>query len=296
MPNENHNSLKVETTVEAPLEKVWKLYTEPEHIRHWNNASDDWHTVTSENDLRPGGKFKSRMEAKDRSAGFDFEGTYDEVKNHEKIAYTLSDGRKVEVDFKKQDDSTVITEVFEAEKDNPADMQRDGWQAILENFKKYAEGKNENTPGFTTLYFEINIHAPREKVYQTMLGEETYGAWTAVFTPGSTFEGSWEKGSEIRFVAPNEIGEINGMVSRVAELIPNEKVSLEHIGFIQNGEEITEGKEVAKWSGAKEVYMFQQENDHTLLQVEMDSNAQYRDYFQETWPQALISLKEICED
>ena len=139
MTTENNSKITVETTVHAPVEKVWNYWTEPNHITKWNSPSDDWHTPFSENDLRVGGKFTSRMEAKDGSFGFDFGGVYDEVKLNEFIAYTLGDGRKVEITFIREENNTKIIEVFDPEKENPAEMQQAGWQAILNNFKKYAE-------------------------------------------------------------------------------------------------------------------------------------------------------------
>lgn len=105
----------------------------------WNNASDDWHTPHAENDLRVGGKFLSRMEAKDGSFGFDFGGIYSEVKPFEKIKYGLEDGREVETTFAKNGENTEITTTFDAENENPIEMQQNGWQAILNNFKKYVE-------------------------------------------------------------------------------------------------------------------------------------------------------------
>ncbi len=132
--------LTIEATINAPMETVWKSWTTPADIMKWNNASDDWHTTKSENDLRVGGPFLSRMEAKDGSFGFDFEGTYTNIKNHELIEYTLGDGRTVSVKFTDNGEQTHIVSVFEAENQNPVEMQQGGWQAILNNFKKYAEG------------------------------------------------------------------------------------------------------------------------------------------------------------
>jgi uncharacterized protein YndB with AHSA1/START domain len=133
-------TITVQAVINAPVDKVWKLGTAPEHITKWNNASDDWHTPRAENDLRAGGKFLYRMEAKDGSFGFDFVGTYDEIKRKELIAYTIEDGRKVKVTFTKNSDSeTKVVETFEAENTNSLEMQRAGWQAILDNFKKYVE-------------------------------------------------------------------------------------------------------------------------------------------------------------
>ncbi|TAN01609.1 MAG: polyketide cyclase [Chitinophagaceae bacterium] len=134
-----NKTITVEATIKAPVEKIWKYWTIPEHIKQWNKASDDWHTLYAENDVHTGGKFLSRMEAKDKSFGFDFGGVYDEVKDHKLIAYTIGDGRKVKIIFSGDKNKTKITETFEAENQNPVEMQRSGWQAILDNFKKYTE-------------------------------------------------------------------------------------------------------------------------------------------------------------
>ena len=135
--------IRVEATVQAPIVKVWKYWTEPDHIKQWNNASDDWHTPFAENDLRVGGTFVSRMEAKDGSTGFDFGGIYDEVTLHEVIAYTMADGRKVKIVFKGDDKETEVVETFDADASHPAEFQQQGWQAILNNFKNYVE-QNEH--------------------------------------------------------------------------------------------------------------------------------------------------------
>jgi uncharacterized protein YndB with AHSA1/START domain len=139
MEPEDKKSITIESIVNAPIDKVWKLWTEPEHIKKWNNDSPDWHTPYAENYLKAGGKFSSRMEAKDGSFGFDFEGVYDEVKTNELISYTLGDGRKVKITFSVQDNKIKVVETFEAEDTNPIEMQRGGWQAILDNFKSYTE-------------------------------------------------------------------------------------------------------------------------------------------------------------
>ena len=139
METATRTSITVENTINAPVEKVWAYWSAPEHITKWNNASEDWHSPRAENDLRTGGKFSTRMEAKDGSMGFDFGGTYDEVKTNEVIAYTMSDGRKVVVNFTIVGDQTKVIETFDAEETNPIEMQRGGWQAILDNFKKYVE-------------------------------------------------------------------------------------------------------------------------------------------------------------
>lgn len=139
METQEKTVITVESTVNAPVDKVWQYWTRPEHITKWNAASDDWHSPHAENDLREGGKFSARMEAKDGSMGFDFGGVYDVVKEHERIEFTMGDGRKVKVKFTPSGNSTKITESFEAEGTHSIEMQRGGWQAILDNFKKYTE-------------------------------------------------------------------------------------------------------------------------------------------------------------
>ncbi|MEH7128002.1 SRPBCC family protein [Neobacillus drentensis] len=139
MTTGNNVKVTVKATVNAPVEKIWEYWTEPKHITKWNNASDDWHTPIAENDLTVGGKFLTRMEAKDGSFGFDFGGIYDEVKLNELISYTMGDGRKVTITFKAHGNETEVIETFDAETSNPVEMQQAGWQAILDNFKKYVE-------------------------------------------------------------------------------------------------------------------------------------------------------------
>jgi uncharacterized protein YndB with AHSA1/START domain len=137
----NTSPITIETTVDAPIETVWNCWTEPEHIMKWNSASDDWHTPSATNDLREGGSFTSRMEAKDGSMGFDFGGTYTKVIDHKEIAYTMGDGRTVSIAFDGHDGHTHITETFDPESENSAEMQKAGWQSILDNFKQYAEAQ-----------------------------------------------------------------------------------------------------------------------------------------------------------
>lgn len=131
--------LKVETVIDAPVKKVWEYFTLPEHITQWCNASPDWHAPSAENDLRAGGKFSTRMEAKDGSFGFDFGGVYDAVETYKTIEYTLGDQRKVKIKFLEEGSNTKLIEQFEAEETNPVGIQQAGWQAILDNFKKYVE-------------------------------------------------------------------------------------------------------------------------------------------------------------
>jgi len=132
--------ITVEATVNAETKKVWDCWTTPEHITKWNFAAENWQCPKAENDLRVGGKYFARMEAKDGSFGFDFEAVYDEVIDGKKITYTMGDGRQATTTFENLDSITKVTTIFDAEDSNPIEMQQEGWLAILNNFKKYVEG------------------------------------------------------------------------------------------------------------------------------------------------------------
>lgn len=139
METANKTKITVEASVNAAVEKVWKFWNEPQHITNWCAASDDWHAPKAENDLRVDGKFSTTMAAKDGSFSFDFGGVYTKVENNRAIEYTMGDDRKVWITFEGNGNSTKIVETFEAESQNPIEMQQGGWQAILNNFKKYTE-------------------------------------------------------------------------------------------------------------------------------------------------------------
>ena len=133
--------ITVETVVNAQVQDVWKTWNNPEDITQWNSPSNDWHTTRSAVDLREGGKFSARMEAKDGSAGFEFEGTYTRVVPNRIIDFRMSDGREVNVEFVEQPGSVLVRETFDAENENSTEMQRAGWQAILDNFGRHVEGR-----------------------------------------------------------------------------------------------------------------------------------------------------------
>jgi len=141
MSTSERTSITVQTLVNAPVSIVWMRWTNPQDIIQWNAASDDWHTTQAENNLHIGGGFSSRMEAKDGSMGFDFYGVYSNVVLHRKIEYTLGDDRRVTILFNEKENQTEVIETFEAENTNSVELQRGGWQAILDKFKKYVESK-----------------------------------------------------------------------------------------------------------------------------------------------------------
>lgn len=131
--------ITVQNTINASIEKVWELWTAPEHVMKWNNASEDWHTPFAENDLKVGGKFKYTMASKDGTMRFDFEGIYTNVVSPSLIEYKLADDRKVKITFESQKNGVLLIEKFDPETENSEALQQQGWQAILDNFKKYVE-------------------------------------------------------------------------------------------------------------------------------------------------------------
>jgi uncharacterized protein YndB with AHSA1/START domain len=292
--------LQVSSVVSCPVATVWQLWTEPIPILKWNAASDTWFTSYAENDVREGGKFVSRMEAKDGSSGFDFGGTYTQVVPQSKLEYVLGDGRKVKVVFHEEGRNvTRIHEEFEADTaisgNCTVEMQQSGWQSILDNFKRYAEQFHNKK--FELLKFNISIAAPVDHVYKLMLNEKSYNEWTKPFNSSSKFEGSWSKGSMIRFIGCDENGKRGGMVSRIWENLPSKFVSIEHLGVIEGENEILSGDKVDGWKGLLETYKFVAVNDRqTTLEVCMESNADFKKYFADTWPKALNVLKQICEN
>ena len=284
-------NITVQTTVNAPVEKVWACWTDPKQITRWNHASPDWHTPKAENDLQEGGRFRFRMESRDGSAGFDFSGTYQKIETHREISYRMDDGRTATILFTPSGQETTISETFEAETTHSEELQRQGWQAILDNFKAYVETQGRPRK----IHFETTIDAPAATVYQTMLDDKTYRQWTEPFCPDSFFEGSWEKGSKILFVGLDKDGKRGGMVSHIKENIPNQFVSVEHRGVLDGDTEITSGPAVDSWAGALENYTFTEKEGATLVSVDMDANDEFEAYFSETWPKALARLKELCE-
>lgn len=134
------HTITVKATINASINTVWDFWTQPEHIMQWNNASPDWHCPSATNDLRVDGEFHYTMAAKDGSVHFDFWGTYVKVEPYQALEMYLGDGRHLQVTFSAEDDTVLITEIFEPEEVNPMELQEAGWQSILNNFKHYVEG------------------------------------------------------------------------------------------------------------------------------------------------------------
>lgn len=149
------------------------------------------------------------------------------------------------------------------------------------------------------LHYNTTIQALASKVYDIMLGitnKATYEAWTAAFNPTSSYDGSWDKGSKIHFLGVDENGEKGGMVSRIAENIPHQFISIQHYGLLKSDQEITTGPDVEKWANGMENYTFEENNGATTLLVELDASDDFESYMNEMYPKALVKLKEMCEE
>jgi uncharacterized protein YndB with AHSA1/START domain len=283
--------INIETTVNAPIEKVWQTWTSEHAVTKWNSASPDWHTPTAHIDLKPGGKFCYRMEAKDGSFGFDFSGVFNEVISAAYLDITLDDSRKMTVTFSAKGDTTHIAESFEAEDQNPLELQRTGWQNILDNFRKYMENLHEQIG----LHYEIKIDAAAQKVYDTMIDQEKYSQWTAAFCPVSYYVGNWNKESKISFIGEDEKGEKGGMIAKVAENIPAKFISLQYLGVLKGDQEINSGEEVDVWKGSFENYTFKEHDGATLLSIDLTGTKELEEFFNNAWPAALTILKDLSE-
>lgn len=290
MTTKSKSQITVAAEIGAPVNQVWTAYNSPRHIVKWNCASPDWHSPSAKNELEPGGSFSYRMEAKDGSMGFDFEGVFQNVQPNELISYVMGDGREATVEFDDQGKVTLVTVTFDAEAMNSEELQREGWQAILDNFKKHVEGFQHDS-----MHFEIEIEAPVSKVFELMLADKSYRDWTSVFSLGSYYKGDWTKGSSILFLGPGPDGKEGGMVARIAEYVKDKYISIEHLGLYSDGQEITSGPIAESFSGATENYSFVDKEGKTFVKVDMETGGEYKEMFEEMWPKALQRLKEICE-
>lgn len=290
MDTNSKTQITITATIKAPINQVWAMYNDPYHITKWNSASEDWHCPQAESDFREGGKFSSRMEAKDGSMGFDFWGIYQKIQVNKLLSYEIGDGRKASVFFEEIENESRVTIQFEAEGTNSLEMQQAGWQAILDNFKNYVEFLQTEF-----FHMEIEILASPAQVFDKMFSHDSYREWTSIFSPGSYFEGTLNKGERIYFLTTNEKGQREGMIGTIADLVPDYHCSFKFIGLVNDGKEIEEGEEIDNLKGSFENYTLVDHTNKTILKIDMGPGGDYKDYFEKTWPKALHKLKTICE-
>ncbi|MCH7409433.1 SRPBCC domain-containing protein [Belliella sp. DSM 111904] len=288
------NPIEVRTAIKSNLEQVWNAWIDPKHIVNWNFASDTWHCPAAQLELKKGGRFTYTMAAKDGSMAFDFSGVFEQVQEMKILTFKLDDGRAVEVEFQQDGEEVLLIERFEPEQLNDVDLQKSGWQAIVDNFRIYVQGLSEDEK--VEISIETQIDAPKSTVFEVMLADKTYREWVSAFHPGSYFIGSWDKvGGELLFVGPNEQGEDSGMIAEVLEYAYGEKVTLIYTGLFSKGKRIFEGKAVDTWKGGKESYALIEMNGITHLTVKSEIPSAYAASFEQSWEQALDILKRLCE-
>ncbi len=288
--NTSESKITVSVRIPVDLPTVWRLWNDVHAIRQWYHASEDWHTPRATHDLEQGKSFSYRMEAKDGTEGFDMQGKFISVIPQKFISYVMEDGRLVEISFKEQDNETVIEERLDPENINSEDLQRTGWQRILNNFSTYVLKQQELVP----FQFQKFISAEPMAVYDVMIHPTKYTQWTAPFCPGSYFEGSWEKGAHIKFVGPEKDGQAGGMLGHILENTPGKFISIKYDGSFEGDKEKPFISET--WKDATENYIFERTDGGTNLKVDLQAPLEYADFFNTSWPQALQRLKVLIEE
>jgi uncharacterized protein YndB with AHSA1/START domain len=283
--------ISVSVRLQLPPQMVWKLWNDPAQMVRWNAASDDWHTPVADNDLRVGGKLQTRMEARDGSFGFDFEAVYEVVDAPNRLVYRLGDGRGVELDLRAEGEETVLTQRFEPEKEFPVELQQQGWQAILDNFKRWAEAYR----GVTAVHFAQEVRMAPSALAELMLQELPYRYWTAVFDPSSHYVGDWKEGSTVDFLCDLPDGRQRGTRALVANFRPGQYIRLVHQGLVEGDTFINSGAEAEAWLGLNEIYSFSPREYGCLLTVDVDVPEKYADYLTTQWPLALARIRELAE-
>ena len=278
--------ISISVTIKSDIHTVWKSFTETKHIVNWYFASPDWHAPTAEHDFNNGGKFSIRMEAWDESFGFDYTGTYDKIVDFKEVVYTLDDGRKVDTSFMQTGDEIVVSQDFQADEGIDVEMQRMGWQGILNQLKKYVESK--------TVVFEVeaDINASADTVWDCLTKNEIYKKWSKAFSPNSEFKGDWDKGKHIDYI---DIGK-GGTRALVEGVELNKFIQQRHIATITAENEIDTKSDSAKhWIGTIENYTLKDIGGAIRFTVHIECHEQFREFIESSWNTAILDFKRVCE-
>ncbi|MFN3529715.1 MAG: SRPBCC domain-containing protein [Bacteroidia bacterium] len=277
--------------LQLPAAQAWRSFTQPAHIINWNFAHESWHCPTAENNLQAGGHFKYHMAARDGSGSFDFEGQFEQIEHRQRIAYHLNDSRKVEFRIEPTDSGIRVWHNFEAATDHDAEQQRQGWQAILDQFALYTASLEP----LVEMHFEHDYPIAPEELCNMMFSDKGYREWTKPFNANSHFEGVWETGASMRFLGVDGDGTVGGMLSKIRLFEAGKQVCIVHEGDIQKGQEVRFDQSVAQWAGAEENYYFEPMEGGTRLRVMAEVAPQFESWMQEFWPPALQKLHQMCE-
>lgn len=265
-------TLQVSTDVAADPASVWTRFTVPGHIMQWNFASEEWHCPAAENDLRPGGVYRTRMEARDGSQGFDFEGVYDEVVPESRLAYTLTNGRQVKTEFSDQNGRTRVTTTFEPEDSFPIEVQQAGWQAIIDNFRRYVESEPERM-----VREQVTIDTPADTVWSIITHPRYARELGQQFDKNAYVRSDWQLGSAVEFVYEPERIAATGTIS---ELKPLEliRIDFDFDGFAYY-----------------ESFHFSSTEGQTILTAEAGPYTHARDEHATVWSNWLQKVRELSE-
>jgi uncharacterized protein YndB with AHSA1/START domain len=282
--------INISQNIKASPNQVFESYLNSKDNQRWQNAGGGWSTGFVNIDAQNGGKFEAEFKAADGINDFVFGGTFDQIIPNKKINYTIEGGRKAEVLFEEiSPNETKVSINFEAETQNSIDLQRQGWNQILVNFKTFVERKVN--PKNAILLKNIEIKSSKEKVWKVLLDQQNYQKWTASFCEGSYYEGEMKLNNKIWFLAPDK----SGLSSLVKVLIPGFQVSFEHIGAVKNGIEDFDSPGFVGWKGARETYTLNEKDDFTNLEIYQDLTKTELEMFDQMWNKALQTIKELSE-
>jgi uncharacterized protein YndB with AHSA1/START domain len=285
------STISISQNIKASPSQVFESYLNPKDNQRWQNAGGGWSTGFVNIDAQNGGRFEAEFKAADGVNDFVFGGTFDQIIPNQKINYTMDDGRKSEVLFEEiSPNQTKVSINFEAENQNSAELQQQGWNQILVNFKTFVERKVN--PKNAILVKNIEIKTSKEKVWETLLDQQSYQKWTAIFCEGSYYEGEMKLNNKIWFLSPGK----SGLSSLVKVLIPGFQVSFEHLGAVKNGVEDFESPEFLGWKGARETYTLTEKNGITNLEIYQDLTKTELEMFDKMWDKSLQKIKELSEN
>ncbi len=280
----------VSRLINVPKDLAFKTYLDPEANLQWNYASEGWSTPFARIDAKVGGVMEIGYRSADGQFEFTLEGKFTEIVENEKIVYVMSDGREVVVSFEDSDGQTKVSIELTLEETHTEEQQREGWGMILQHFETYV--LKVANPERAVIKKSIIIKANAEKVWQTLLDDESYRIWTEPFCEGSYYESELKLGAKILFKSPQG----GGLSSRIVTFIPNYQVSFEHLGFLApDGKEDFDSEEVLGWKGCRETYTLNEDNGVTKLDVYCEINKKEFTTFDEMWSKAVEKVKVLAE-
>lgn len=287
------SKITISTTIQASPKQVFDTYLNPEDNKRWNIAGGGWSTGNANIEPVVGGRSEVEYKSDNGKNDFMFGGTFTEIIPNSKISYTMAfpgiPDRNAEVLFTEIDGSTKVMIIFDGEDQNSEERQKEGWSAILANFKRHVERKANSKNAVILLNTTINASA--KKIWHIMLDKDGYKNWTSAFCEGSYYEGEMKYNEKIRFLSPGG----SGLNSVVKVCIPFWQVSFEHLGAINKGVDDFDSPDFRGWKGARETYTLTEVDGVTNLEIYQEVNTQEDDVFTKMWEQAFVNIRKLAE-